>query len=86
MLEPMKNARAKRMRGGVNRRASWRIPGGSRERMSFYGIHRGCVDKATFSSKKTARAAADRFGMRVYKCRFCGAYHLTSSSEDIDGR
>ena len=85
-IEPLKNSHIKRRRGGVNSRATWRIPGGSRERMGFYGIHRGCVDKATFSSKKTARAAAKNLGMRVYKCSFCGAYHLTSHKEESDGQ
>lgn len=52
--------------------------------MSFDEIHRGCMDKARFHSRKTVRAAAKSLGFRYYRCRFCGEFHLTKSKGAID--
>lgn len=52
--------------------------------MSFEEIHRGCMDKKRFHSRKTVRAAAKDLGLRYYRCGFCGEFHLTKSKGSID--
>ena len=47
-----------------------------------------CADKLAFETVKAARATATvsehRYGgkFKVYRCRHCGLYHLSSNYED----
>jgi hypothetical protein len=47
-----------------------------------------CADKLAFETTEAARATATvseyRYGstLKVYKCRHCGLYHLSSNSEE----
>lgn len=52
--------------------------------MPMWLIHKGCMDKTRFHSRKTAKAAARDKGLRYYRCEFCGSWHLTKSKGAID--
>lgn len=46
--------------------------------MTFDKIHRSCMDKTRFHSRKTVKRVAKEYGLRYYRCEFCGEWHLTS--------
>lgn len=52
--------------------------------MSFAEIHKGCIDKVRFHSRKTVRSAAKEKGQRYYRCPFCNEWHLTKSKGAIN--
>ena len=44
---------------------------------SFDKIRKGCLNKRRFTSRKAAKQAAKKLGYRIYRCPFCGKWHLT---------
>lgn len=58
-----------------------RYKGYGGQEMSFEEAHRCCIDKTRFRSKKTVKSAAKRYGLRYYRCRFCGFWHLTKGKK-----
>lgn len=50
---------------------------------SFDKIRRGCVSKRRFASRKAAKQAARKLGYRIYRCPFCGKWHLTKCKGGI---
>lgn len=52
---------------------------GSNKPMTFDHIHKGCIDKARFHSRKTVKQAAKDLCYNYYRCQFCGEFHLTKN-------
>lgn len=44
-------------------------------------VWKACIAKRGYRTELAAKLAAFMHGQRIYSCRFCGGFHLTSHAE-----